>query len=74
MQMKNDGTKVDRGQSGPSAAAGYTVVGTGNPDADLSAVVLWLLDEINALRTLGLIGLSARTVTDMKTSIQSKLS
>lgn len=71
-QMKDDGSQIGGGQSAPSATAGFSVFGTGNPEADLSALVLVLLDEINTLRTHVAIGLAAKTVSDIKTAFNTK--
>ena len=72
IQMKNDGTTVDPGQSAPAASAAHTVISGNNPDADLSATILYLLEELNILRTHAAIVLAARTVADVAAGIAAK--
>lgn len=70
--MKDDGAQTGGSGGVSSATAGYSFFGSGNPENDLSAAVLVLLDEINALRTNPAIGLAAKTVADFKTAFNTK--
>jgi len=72
IQMKNDGSGVDSGQNAPASSAGHTVISGGNAEVDLSAAILYLMDELNILRTHGAIGLAARTVADVAAGIVAK--
>lgn len=71
MRMKKDGAGIGDG-AGATTNAALTVVGSGNSTELLSAAVMVLLDEINALRTLGLIGLAAKTPEQIAAAIEAK--
>ena len=71
IQMKNDGSAVGIGTSAPAGSGSMSVV-SGTADDNLSAVVLALLDEINNIRTLGLLGLAAKTPAQIATAIAAK--
>jgi hypothetical protein len=73
MMLRSDGTAADYNVPGAASDGNHKVVDHPNLDAIVSAVVLVVMDEINALRTLGLIGLTARTADDWKTKIAAKL-
>lgn len=71
-QMRDDGSDTGGGVNAPAADAAMTVFGTGNPERDLSAIVLVFLAEINTLRTHAAIGLPALTVANIETAFNAK--
>jgi len=71
--VRADGAAADYSVPGAATDGNHKVVDHPNLDAIVSAVVLVVMDEINAIRTLGLIGLAARTPDDWKTKIAAKL-
>ena len=71
--MKADGSAVNFGVASPAADVNYKVIDHPNLDAVVSAVVLVIMDEINLLRTAGVIGLTARNADDWRTKIMAKL-
>ena len=73
MLMKADGSAVNFGAPSPASDVNYKVLDHPNLDAIISAVVLVVMDEINLVRTAGVIGLAARTADDWKTKIAAKL-
>lgn len=71
-RLLNDGS----GASTAVAAgtdAGTTVLEHRNQDEINAALILWVRDEINAIRAVGVLGLGQRSVADVKTAVQGKL-
>lgn len=72
IRMRNDGAGVSTVQGAGSDGATQYVQAPNQNDIN-AAIILWVRDEINALRTLGLIGLTARSVADCKNGVSGKL-
>lgn len=72
VRMKSDGSGVST-----AAAAGTDantkIIDNPNMDAVVTAVVLAIRDEINALRVVPVVGLASLSVDDWKTKIAAKL-
>lgn len=69
-----DGSGVVKGQTDAHFSdESMKSIGPANTDQIIAAVVMYFRDEINTIRTLGLLAQSSRSVDDVINGIKAKL-